>query len=181
MACALNGPKIWELRGEYSGLYGVSVEKINEVEKGGRTEKKTEGQRARERIFSKITKHRCLFFCLFFFRLASFIIIIYLLYFTILYWFCHTLTWICHRCIYVPHPETPSDLPPHPIPLGHPSAPAPSTLSHASNLDWQFVSHMIIYMFQCHFPISVHRVQKTVLYICVFFAVSHTGLSLLSF
>src|SRR5574341_364828 len=24
--------------------------------------------------------------------------------------------------------------------LGHPSAPAPSTLSHASNLDWQFVS-----------------------------------------
>ena len=49
MACALNGPKIWELRGEYSGLYGVSVEKINEVEKGGRTEKKTEGQRASER------------------------------------------------------------------------------------------------------------------------------------
>ena len=25
--------------------------------------------------------------------------------------------------------------PPHPIPLGHPSAPAPSTLSHALNLD----------------------------------------------
>ena len=24
------------------------------------------------------------------------------------------------------------------------------TLSHASNLDWQSVSHMIIYMFQCH-------------------------------
>ena len=27
-------------------------------------------------------------------------------------------------------------LPPHPIPLGHPSAPALNTLSHASNLDW---------------------------------------------
>ena len=41
-----------------------------------------------------------------------------------------------------------------PIPLGHPSAPAPSTLYHASNLDWRFVSHMIFYMFQCHSPIS---------------------------
>ena len=54
----------------------------------------------------------------------------------------------------VPHPETPTHLPPHPIPLGHPSAPALSTLSHALNLDWWFISHMIIYMFQCHSPIS---------------------------
>jgi len=49
-------------------------------------------------------------------------------YFTILYWFCHTLTWISHGYTCVPHPEPPSHLPPHPIPLGHPSAPAPSTL-----------------------------------------------------
>ena len=28
------------------------------------------------------------------------------------------------------------NLPPHPIPQGHPCAPALSTLSHASNLDW---------------------------------------------
>ena len=42
----------------------------------------------------------------------------------------------------------------HPIPLGHPSAPALSTLYHALNLDWQFISHMIIYIFQCHSPIS---------------------------
>ena len=48
----------------------------------------------------------------------------------------------------------PSHFPPHPIPLGHPSAPAPSILYHVSNLDWRFVSHMIIYMFQCHSPIS---------------------------
>ena len=47
-------------------------------------------------------------------------------------------------------------LPPHPIPLGYPSAPAPNTLYHASNLDWQFVSHMIIYLFQCHSPKSSH-------------------------
>jgi len=47
-------------------------------------------------------------------------------------------------------------LPPYPIPLNHPSAPAPSILYHASNLDWQFISHMIIYMFQCHSPKSSH-------------------------
>ena len=40
-----------------------------------------------------------------------------------------------------------SHLPPHTIPLGHPSAPAPSILYHASNLYWRFISHMIIYMF----------------------------------
>ena len=50
----------------------------------------------------------------------------------------------------------PSHLPPHPIPLGHPSAPAPSILYHALNLDWRFISHMIIYMFQCHSPKSSH-------------------------
>ena len=78
----------------------------------------------------------------------------YLFYFTLLYWFCHTWTWICHGCTCVPHLEPPSHLHPHPIPLGHPSAPAPSTLYHASNLDWQFISHVIIYMFQCQSPIS---------------------------
>ena len=32
--------------------------------------------------------------------------------------------------------STPSHLPPYTIPLGHPSAPAPSILYDASNLDW---------------------------------------------
>ena len=53
--------------------------------------------------------------------------------------------------------ETHSHLPPHPIPQGHPSAPALSTLSHALNLDWRFISYMILYMFQCHSPKSSHR------------------------
>ena len=35
----------------------------------------------------------------------------------------------------VPHPELPTILPPHTIPLGHPSAPAPSIQYHASSLD----------------------------------------------
>ena len=77
----------------------------------------------------------------------------------------------------------PSHVPPHPIPLGHPSVPALSTLSHASNLHWWFVSHMKIYMFQCDSLRSStltfsHRGWKTILYICFSFAVSHTGLSL---
>ena len=70
--------------------------------------------------------------------------------------FCHTLTWISHGDTCVPHPEPPSTSLPHPIPLGHPSAPALSTLSHASNLDWRSVSHMIIYMFQCYSFKSSH-------------------------
>ena len=84
-------------------------------------------------------------------------IIIIIFYFTILYWFCHTSTCICHGCTRVPHPEPPFHLPPHPIPLGHPSAPALSILYHASNLDWCFISHMILYMFQCHSPKSSHH------------------------
>ena len=44
------------------------------------------------------------------------------------------------------------------IPLGHPSAPAPSILHPASNLDWQFISYMILYMFQCHSPKSSHPI-----------------------
>ena len=41
--------------------------------------------------------------------------------------FCHTLTWISHGFTCIPHPDPPSLLPPHPIPLGLPSAPARST------------------------------------------------------
>ena len=35
--------------------------------------------------------------------------------------FCHTLTWISHGFTSIPHPNTPSHLPLHPIPLGLPS------------------------------------------------------------
>ena len=65
--------------------------------------------------------------------LCFFLIFIFF-YFSILYWFCHISTWICHGCTHVPKPEPPSHLPPHTIPLGHPSAPAPSFLYPASNL-----------------------------------------------
>jgi len=70
--------------------------------------------------------------------------------------FCHTFTWISHGCTCVPHPELPSHLPPHPISQGHPSAPALSTLPHASKLDWWSILRMIIYMFQCYSLKSSH-------------------------
>jgi len=77
-------------------------------------------------------------------------------YFTVLDWFCHTSTWIHQRYTQVPHSEPPSLLPPCTIPLGRLSAPAPSNQYHASNLDWWFISYMILYMFQCHSPKSSH-------------------------
>ena len=100
-------------------------------------------------------------------------------YFTILYWFCHTSTWIHHGCTRVPHPEPPSHLPPHSIPLGHPSAPALSILYHALNLDWWLISHMILYMFQCHSPKSSHPLplplpeSKRLFYTSVSLLLSH--------
>ena len=60
-------------------------------------------------------------------------------------------------CVYMCSPSwTPSHLPPHPIPQGHPSAPALSALSHALNLDWRSISHMAIYIFQCYSLKSSH-------------------------
>ena len=73
-----------------------------------------------------------------------------------MYWFCHILKWIRHRYTRVPHPEPSSVFPPHTIPLGHPSAPAPSIQYRASNLDWRLVSYTILYIFHCHSPKSSH-------------------------
>ena len=120
--------------------------------------------------------------------------LIYLFYFTILYWFCHTPTWIRHGCTCVPHPEPHSHLPPYTIPLGHPSAPALSTLYHAQTYIkciksnkcgdpfhiWYFTCFNAILPYHPTLTLS-HRVQKTVQYICVSFAILHTELSLPSF
>ena len=77
-------------------------------------------------------------------------------YFTVLYWFCHTSTWIHHGYTRVPHPEPPSYLPPHTIPLGHPSAPAPSILYPASNLDWRFVWTILLFRMSDWSDLRVH-------------------------
>ena len=52
--------------------------------------------------------------------------------------------------------KSPSYLPPHPIPLGCPSALVSSALFHALNLDWSSIYHRVIYMFQRHSPKSSH-------------------------
>ena len=84
------------------------------------------------------------------------------------------------------HPEPPSHLLPHPIPLGCPRAPALSAPLHASNLYRSSILHTVIYMFQCYalkssHPCLLHIVQKSVLYICVLYATLHIGPSLWSF
>ena len=54
------------------------------------------------------------------------------------------------------HPEPPSHLLPHSIPLGCHRAPALNALLHASNLHWLSILHMVIYMFQCYSLKSSH-------------------------
>ena len=92
-------------------------------------------------------------------RLLIFLpVIFFFFYFTILYWFCHTSTWIHHGCTHVPNPEPRSCLPPHTIPQGHPSAPAPSFLYLASNLDCQYISYMMYPNVHCN---TVYNSQDT--------------------
>ena len=86
---------------------------------------------------------------LFFYLFLNFFLL-FLFYFTILYWFCHTSTCILHGCTRVPHPEPRSHLPPHTIPLGHPSAPAPAP--SISSLKRSFVSLQI---YNLYFGITV--------------------------
>ena len=109
------------------------------------------------RISSRVpcATHSVSFF-LFLFFYFIFLNFVLFLNFTILYWFCQILKWICHRYTCVSHPEPSSLLPPHTLPLGRPSAPAPSIQYRASNLDWWLISYMILYMFQCHSPKSSH-------------------------
>ena len=95
--------------------------------------------------------------------------------------FCHTLTWISHGFTYIPHPDPSSHLPLHPIPLGLPSVRAlvsciPPALVICFTLD---NIHAVL---SKHPTLAFsHRVQKSVLYICVSFSVLHIGLSLPSF
>ena len=77
-----------------------------------------------------------------------------------------------------PHPEPSSHLPPHPIPLGCPSTLALSALFHALHLDQSSISHKVIHTFQFYSLKSSHphllpQSQKSVLYICVSFAIKY--------
>ena len=78
------------------------------------------------------------------------------------------------------HPEPPSHLPPHPVPLGCLRAPALSALLH----HWTCAGHLFyIWWYTCFSAVLSYCptlafssiVQKSVLYICVSFAVLHMG------
>ena len=76
---------------------------------------------------SNISAHKSSFIYLF-------IYLVVVVYFLFIYLFCQTSKRIRHRYTYAPHPEPSFLLPPHTIPLGRPSAPAPSIQYRASNL-----------------------------------------------
>ena len=89
-----------------------------------------------------------------------------------MYWFCQISKWIHHRYTRVPILNPPPSLsPPHTIPLGRPSAPAPSIQYRALNLDWWLIPYMILYVFQCQSSCSgVHEwdfFKCTCMYVCV--------------
>ena len=91
--------------------------------------------------------------------------------------FCHTLTWISHGFTFTftfTHPDPPSHLPSHPIPLGLLSAPAPSTcLSIQPGLAICFTLDNIY--FQCYSLRSSHphllpqSPKVCSIYLCLFF------------
>ena len=72
------------------------------------------------------------------------------------------------------HPETPSHLLPHPIPLGCPRALALGALLHTSNLRWPSILHMVTYTFQCyslkssHSCLLAHSPEVCSLHLCLF-------------
>ena len=86
-----------------------------------------------------------------------------------------------HPCI--PHPDPPSHLPLHPIPLGFPVHQAQALVSCIPpGLVICFTIDNIHAVLWKHPTLAFsHRVQKSVLYICVSFSVLHIGLSLLLF
>ena len=100
-------------------------------------------------------------------------------YFTTLWWFLPYIDMNQPRVYMCPPSQIPSHFPAHPIPQDNPSAPALSALSHASNLDWQSISHMVIYMFQCFSLKSSHpcllpqRPKVCSLHLCLFCSLTY--------
>ena len=77
--------------------------------------------------------------------------------------FCHTLTCISHGCTCVSHPEPPSHLLPHPIPQGHPSAPALSPVGEGKGgMIWENIIETCILSY-------VKQVETFVLLLHYFF------------
>ena len=102
-----------------------------------------------------------LFLFLFFFWNSSWAILFYFFWFLFSHFFKNFIFKLYNIVLVLPniemnppqvYPRSPSwtflPLPSPPLPLGRPSAPAPSIQYHASNLDWRLVSYIILSMFQ---------------------------------
>ena len=95
-------------------------------------------------------------------------------YFTILWWFLPYIDMSQPRVGCVPHPESCSHLPPHPICLGRPSAPALTALLRALSFHWSSVLHVAISVFQrCSLKLSHPRLlpqnpKVCSLHLCLF-------------
>ena len=132
-----------------------------------------------EFFFSQLPwiKFKCTFLCCEFFLIIYFhwrlITLQYLVVFAI-HW--HEIA----MCVHVSHhPESPSFLPPHPIPLGCSRAPTLGALLHALNLQWSNILHMVIYLFQCysltspHPHLLPHSPKVYSLHLCFFSCLAH--------
>ena len=78
------------------------------------------------RIFILLFSHLCPNICNPLDSTSPDFLFLFFFFFFLFSGFCHTLKWISHGFKCVPHPDPPSHLPLHPIPLGLPSAPGPS-------------------------------------------------------
>ena len=96
--------------------------------------------------------------------------------------FRHTFTWISYGCTCVPHPDLPS--PSHPSGSSQCTSPEHPASCIEPGLAIYFTYDNICFnaVLSNHPTLAFsHTVQKTVLYICFSFAVSHIGSSLPSF
>ena len=86
--------------------------------------------------------------------------------------FCHTPAWISRKYTLCRLPlESPSDLRPHPTPLGYHRAPDSSSLCHTTHSHWLSLLHMVMLCFSATLSIHPtlsfpHRVHKSALYVC---------------
>ena len=100
-----------------------------------------------------------LFFIFIFLQTCQFILFYFIFYFILLYNTVLVLPYIDMNPpqVYMSSQSwTPSHLAPCIISLDHPGAPAPSILYPVLNINWRFISYLIVYMFQCHSPKSSH-------------------------
>ena len=80
-----------------------------------------------------------------------------------------------------------SHLPPYPIPLGCPRAPALGALLHAWNLHWSSILHIVTYMFQCYSlilsqaPLLPHSPKVGSLHLCLFCCLAYRVLIIVFF